>query len=61
MLNRGANSINSQTEPGGAFFFVLHIRANRWRAPDDLYGKSAPADGIATLVQGWSQYEVVTI
>ena len=30
----GVNSISYQTEPGGAnLFFVLHIRANRGRAP----------------------------
>ena len=31
---RGRNSINYQAEPGGSnYFFVLHIKANRGRAP----------------------------
>ena len=41
----GANSINCQTEQGGAtymYFFVLHIRANRGACAGCAPSKSAP-------------------
>ena len=49
----GANCINYQSEPGrGAqiFFLVLHIRANRGRAPGAPPSKSAPAQNLSDSI-----------